>query len=196
MSEVPDTTEAAPSPPKRSPFDHDGAYLDPAWLFSEGISLSQDDQVLVEVLQEFAAENGMSVAVETMVAGRQLLVTHGSGLFVQATSVIGREGYGVAERDRDRRDAARICNLLVCELGLEGVVARPLTPDDMCGALREGERASIWVAGGIKQVRSWATQAVLEGGEGGFDLPLAGRRCSRTPEIAGMLARLASRGRG
>jgi hypothetical protein len=150
-------------PPERSPFDHDGAYLDPAWLFTEGISLDQADPALSDALREFAAEKGMRIAAEATVAGRQLLVTHGSGLFVQATSVVGRDGYGTRERNRDRRDAARVCNLLVCELGLEGVIARPFTPDDMCGALREGEQALIWVAGGIKQVRSWATQAVLQG---------------------------------
>jgi hypothetical protein len=147
----------------RDRFDCDGAYLDPAWLFTEGVSVELVEPELSEAIMEFGREHGLTIAVEATIDDRELVVTHGSGFFVRATGVIGRDGYGEPERNRDRLDAVRICNLVVCELTLNGLTARPFTPEDLCASLREGSSASIWVAGGLKQVRSWATQSVLRG---------------------------------
>lgn len=135
----------------RDPFDYDGAYLDPGWIFTDGISSEIVEPQLSEAIVDFAHEQGLHIAAEGMIGDRKLVATHGSGFFVKATGVIGRDAYTGAERDRDRRDAVRICNLVICELTLNGLIARPFTPEDLCGSLREGDSASIWVAGGLSR---------------------------------------------
>jgi hypothetical protein len=150
---------------RRDLFDYDGAYLDPGWIFTDGVDPEQPEPALTGAIEAFAREQGLTVASATSLDGREVVITHGSGVFVRAAGVIGRDGYDERQRERDRRDAARVCNLVICELALNSVVTRPFTPEDMCGSSRDGETVSIWVAGGLKQVRSWATQAVLEGGE-------------------------------
>jgi hypothetical protein len=145
--------------------DLDGVYMDPGWLFVDDIDFDEVDPELSDALQEFGRNRGTQVAVDAAVDGRRILVTHWSGVFVEATSVVGRPGYGMDERQHDRRDAARVVNLLMCELGLAGVVARLVTVEDLCAAKEDGDRAVIWAATGIKQVRSWAAQGVLDGPE-------------------------------
>jgi hypothetical protein len=149
--------------PDRDLFDYDGVYMNPSWVFTDGVVLDQPEPKLSEDIEQFARNNGTRIASELEMGGRLVLVTHGSGMFVRASGVIGRDGYDQAARNSDRLDAVRVCNLILCELVLDGTTAWPVTFDDFCGAMRSEDTASLWVAGGLKQVRSWATEAILDG---------------------------------
>jgi len=141
--------------------EFDAAYLDPACIFCSGIDPGPEPG-LTERILAFARNRGREVALETTIQGRKILITRGSGLFVEATGVLGRENYNRDMRDRDHADAARVCNLLICELALRGLVTRPFTEDELCPA-KEGKDGlpMIWAAAGLRQFRSLATQQAL-----------------------------------
>jgi hypothetical protein len=141
--------------------DADGVYLAPPHVLGLDLPSPHEPNTSTPSLVRIQRD-ATRIARTITVDNRRVRVTHGGGVFVERRSVIGRDGYDLQSMLADQDDAVRIINLVVCELDVNAAgICSAVTRADLCTALVEGRRASIWAAAGSSQFRSWATQKAL-----------------------------------
>lgn len=140
-----------------------GTYLDPPHLCA--VEDMPDPANASTAAAQYLSDHGTKIATTLAVAERAVLVTHGGGVFIPPTGVVGRDGYDLHDRGRDDQHAASVINLVICELNLRAsAICAPLSGEDLCHALVEDGVASMWVATGRTQRLAWATQAQVSDG--------------------------------
>lgn len=142
-----------------------GTYLDPPHLCAVEAMPDYRLPAASTAAAQYLSDNGTKVAVTLTVADRRVFVTHGGGVFVLPTGVLGGDGYALGDRERDDRHAAFVINLLICELNVRASpICAPLAAEDLCHALMEDASVAMWVATGRTQRLAWATQAQVREG--------------------------------
>lgn len=142
-----------------------GTYLDPPHLCAVEAMPDYRPPNSSTAAAQYLSDHGTKIAATLAVAERPVFVTHGGGVFVPPTGVLGRDGYNHDHRERDDRHAAFVINLLICELNVRAsAICAPLGAEGLCHALVEDGIASLWVATGRTQRLAWATQAQVRDG--------------------------------
>lgn len=140
-----------------------GAYIQPPCLC--GLEVPDEREPgAAQAIRDITIARGRHPVWEGQADGYGLVLTGAGGVF----AVLPSEERWTSQGQLDTLHArvAELCNLVLCELTLQGVACAPFTPADLCHAQRDpDDTIAIWVAMGDFAPASFAIDSALRSGE-------------------------------